>query len=213
MRSLIFTLMFACLALPAWGQAKCLEQVKFPAQGRWAEYKATYKEEPYTVRYSVIGEESRGGKRLQWVELRMEGANSAHNMIYQLLVPGSLVELDEVQEIVFKPGNRPAMKMSGQMVQMLRGQLEKQSFFSEICRGVSLVGQEKVTVPAGAFQALHFRSSEHASDSWIAPDIPFALVKSSGKGYLVELTSQGEGATSSIKEKPQEMRGMGPSPR
>ena len=209
MRSLTLTLLFFSLVPAAWAQANCLDQVKFPAQGRWAEYKATYKEEPYTVRYSVIGEESRGGKPLQWVELRMEGAKKDRNMIYQALVPGSLVELGQVQEVVFKAGTQPAMKMSGPMIEMIRGQLEKQSFYSEICRGVSLVGKEKITVPAGTFQALHFRSTEQASDSWVSPDLPFSLVKSSGKGYLVELTSQGEGATSSIKEKPREMGGMG----
>jgi len=213
MRSLTLPLLLASLAPPAWAQANCLEQVKFPAQGRWAEYHATFKEKPYTVRYGVIGEEKRGGKTLQWVEMRMEGENKDHNMIYQLLVPGSLVELGGVQEIVFKPGSRPAMKMSGEMVQMIRGELEKQSVYGEMCKGVSLVGKEKVTVPAGAIEALHYRSAEHASDSWLSPDVSFSLVKSSGKDYLVELVKQGEGATSSITEKPQEMKGMGqPSP-
>jgi len=78
-----------------------------------------------------------------------------------------------------------------------------------MCKGVSLVGKEKVTVPAGAIQALHYRSAEHASDSWLSPDVSFSLVKSSGKDYLVELVKQGEGATSSITEKPREMHGMG----
>ena len=213
MRSLTLTLLFAALAPSAWAQANCLEQVKLPAQGRWAEYRATYKEEPYTVRYSVIGQESRAGKALKWVEMRMEGAKKGRNMIYQVLIPGSLTQVDQVQEIVFKPGDQPAMKMSGPMVQMIRGELEKQSFFAELCKGVTLVGKERITVPAGAFPALHFRSEEHASDSWLSPDLPFSLVKTSGKGYVVELVNQGEGATSSIKEKPAEMGGMGqPSP-
>jgi hypothetical protein len=209
MRSLMLPLLLASLAPAAWGQDNCLEQVKFPAQGRWAEYHATFKEKPYTVRYGVIGEEKRGGKTMQWVEMRMEGENKDHNMIYQMLVPGSLVELGQVQEIVFKPGTRPAMKMSGEMVQMIRGQLEEQSVYGELCKGVSLVGKEKVTVPAGAIEALHYHSAEHASDSWLSPDVSFSLVKSSGKDYLVELVKQGEGAKSSITEKPQEMRGMG----
>lgn len=209
MKSLTLAILFTGLAPSAWAQANCLEQVKLPAQGRWAEYRATYKEEPYTVRYSVIGQESRAGKPLKWVEMRMEGAKKGRSMVYQMLIPGSLTQLDQVQEIVFKSGDQPAMKMSGSMVQMIRGQLEKQSFYAELCKGVTLVGKEKVTVPAGAFSALHFRSDEHASDSWLSPDLPFSLVKTSGKGYLVELVNQGKGATSSITEKPQEMRGMG----
>jgi hypothetical protein len=197
------------LTQPAGAQSSCLGQIKFPALGRWAEYKATFKNKPHTVRYGVIGQERRGGKTLQWVEMRMEGQDSAHNLVYQMLVPGSLQELEQVQEIVFKPGNQAAMKMSGQMVNMIRGELQKQSIYGEMCKGVTLVGKEKVTVPAGAFKALHFRSAEHGSDSWLSPAVAFSLVRSTGKDYEVELVGQGTGATSSIKEKPQEMKSMG----
>jgi hypothetical protein len=192
-----------------WAQDNCLEQVKLPAVGRWAEYKAVYNQkEPYTMRYAVIGTESRGGKNLQWVEMRMSGQKKDHNLIYQMLVPGSLTEMDQVQEIVFKSGDQPAMKMDGMMMSMIRGQLEKQSFYDKVCDGVSLVGKESVTVPAGRFEALHFRSGEYEADSWLAPKVPFSLVKSVGKQYQMELVAQGDGAKSSITEKPQEMRGM-----
>lgn len=197
-------------AAPSLGQGNCLEQVKFPEVGRWAEYKAVLKQkDPYTMRYAVIGSEARDGKELQWVEMRMTGAKKDQNMVYQILVPGSLVHMDQVQEIVFKAGDQPAMKMNGMMLSMIRQQLEKQSFLSEMCRGVTLVGQESVTVPAGRFKAMHFRSSEHAMDSWVSPDIPFSLVKSTAKDYQMELAAQGGGAKSSITEKPQEMGGMG----
>jgi hypothetical protein len=209
MRWLLLPLLLASLAPSARAQADCLEQIRFPQQGRWAEYKATYRNDPYSVRYGVVGHETRGGKELQWVEMQMQGGKKDQNLIYQMLVPGSLMEIGQVQEIVFKPGDQPAMKMSGEMMNMIRGQLDKQSFYGEMCKGVTLVGKEKVTVPAGAFETLHFRSAEHGSDSWVSPEVPFSLVKSTGKDYQVELVGQGEGATSSIKEKPQEIRGMG----
>jgi hypothetical protein len=209
MRSLVVALCLVALSTSARAQDNCLQQIKFPAQGRWAEYKATYKDDPYSVRYGVVGQERRGGKSLQWVEMRMQGGKQNQNLIYQMLVPGSLTEMSQVQEIVFKPGDQPAMKMSGQMMKMIRGEMDKQSFYGEMCKGVKLVGKEKVTVPAGSFQTLHFHSDENASDSWVSSDVPFSLVKSTGKDYQVELTAQGEGATSSIKEKPQEMRGLG----
>jgi hypothetical protein len=116
--------------------------------------------------------------------------------------------MDQVQEIVFKSGDQPAMKMDGMMMSMIRGQLEKQSFYDKVCKGVSLVGKESITVPAGRFEALHFRSAEYEADSWLAPKVPFSLVKSVGKQYQMELVAQGDGAESSITEKPQEMRGM-----
>jgi hypothetical protein len=63
-------------------------------------------------------------------------------------------------------------------------------------------------VPAGRFETLHFRSAEYEADSWLAPKVPFSLVRSVGKQYELELVAQGHGAKSSITEKPQEMRGM-----
>jgi hypothetical protein len=212
MKSLVVAFVLVVAARSGAAQAKCLEQVKFPPVGRWAQYQAVYKEDPYTLRYAVIGVEPRGGKRLQWVEMRMKGKKPNQNVIYQMLVPGSLMEMSQVQEIVFKPAGKPALKMSGPMLSMIRGELEKQSFYGDMCKGVTLVGREKVAVPAGSFQALHFRSEEHASDSWISSSIPFSLVKSTGKDYKVELIALGSGAKSSITENPKEMPGLGAAP-
>jgi alpha-L-arabinofuranosidase len=193
---------------PAVAQSSCLEQIKFPEVGRWSEYKALYnKKDPFTVRYAVIGTEQRGGKPMQWVELRMTGASKARSMVYQMLVPGSLMQMADVQEVVFKSGDKPAMKMNGMMMKMIRSQMDKQNLYGDICKDVSLVGKESVTVPAGQFQAQHYHSAK--ADSWISPSVPFSLVKSVGESHQMELTSQGSGAKSSITEKPQEMPGMG----
>ena len=209
MRSLLLPLLaFFALAARVSAQANCLEQIKFPQRGRWAEYQASYKDDPYTMRYAVIGSESRGGKNLQWVEMRMTGARKDRNIIFQVLVPGSLGDLSKVQEVIFKPGDQPAMKVSGPMLDMLRGRLEKELLLAKICNGVSFVGKEKVTVPAGGFESLHFRSAD-STDSWVSADVSFSVVKSSGKNYQVELAEQGTGAKSSITETPQELGGMG----
>lgn len=197
-----------CAASAGRAQETCLEQMKLPEVGRWAEYKALYnKEDPYTMRYAVVGGEKRGGKDLKWLELRMTGEKKDGNMIYQVLVPGSVAELGKVEEVIMKPGERPAMKMDGMMLNMIRAQMEKQSFLSDACKDVTLVGAESVTVPAGKFQTQHFRSAKHTSDTWLTSDIPFAMVKSTGKNYEMALTSHGEGAKSSITEVPQSMGG------
>jgi len=189
-------------------QETCIEQMKFPEVGRWAEYQALYnKKDPYTIRYAVVGGEKRGGKDLKWLELRMKGEKKEGNIVYQMLVPGSVAELGQVEEIVMKPGDKPAMKMDGMMLKMIRGQMEKQSFLDDACKDVTLVGPESVTVPAGKFQTRHFRSDQYTSDSWLTSDIPFAMVKSVGKNYELALTAYGDGAKSSITEEPQSMGG------
>lgn len=195
-------------------QDTCMEQIRFPEVGRWAEYQALYdRKDPYTVRYAVIGTEKRQGKDLKWVELRMTGQEKEKNLVYQMLVPGSPTEMGDVQEIVFKPGTKPAMKLNGMMLSMIRGQMEKQSIFSELCRDVSLVGTESVAVPAGKFQTRHFHSAKYSSDSWVSQDVPFALVKSVGEKHDMALSAQGAGAKSSILEKPQDMPVMGGPPK
>jgi hypothetical protein len=211
MRSLTLPFVFlVAAATPGSAQDNCLDQVKFPEVGRWAEYKALYnKKDPYTVRYAVVGSEKRAGKPLDWVELRMTGAQKDRNMVYQMLVPGSLMQMGEVQEMVFKAGDKPAMKMNGMMMKMIRGQMEKQNFYSEVCKDMTLVGKEKVTVPAGEFQTLHFHSAKYNSDSWLSPGAPFALIKSVGENHQMELAAHGDGAKSSITEPPQEMPEMG----
>ena len=197
-----------------WGQDACLDQIKFPQVGHWAQYQAVYDtKDPYTVRYAVIGSEKRQGKDLKWVELRMIGKEKDKNLIYQMLVPGSPTEMGDVREIVFKPGDKPAMKLDGMMLNMIRGQMEKQSIFSELCKDVTLVGAESITVPAGKFPARHFRSEKYKSDSWVSAEVPFALVKSVGEKHDMALASHGAGAESSITEQPQDMPVMGGPPK
>jgi hypothetical protein len=210
MRSPALSLVFLLAAAPAARAQDCLEQIKFPEVGRWAEYRALYNgKDPYTVRYAVIGSEKRDGADLKWVELRMVGQDKDKTFTYQVLVPGSPSEMAKVQEIIVKAGDKPAMKMNGMMMNMIRGQLDKQNFLADVCKEVSLVGNEKVTVPAGRFQARHYHSAKYGSDSWVASSVPFALVKSVGKNYQLELAVHGRGAKSSITEQPQEMPGMG----
>lgn len=214
MRPLVlFPLLLLALVSPLFSQNECLRNLKLPQEGSWAEYHAVFQDkQPVTMRYAVIGSEARDAKKFQWVEMRMTGGKVKQDMVYQMLVPGSMVEIDQVQEIVFKAGDKPAMKMDGMMMDMVRGQLEKQSTYSQICRDVTLVGTESISVPAGKFKSQHFRNSEHGVDSWISPDVPFSMVKAVGKDFQMELAAKGTGAESSITEEPQEMGGMGGPP-
>jgi len=89
------------------------------------------------------------------------------------------------------------------------GQLQKKSVFGDICEEVTLVGQEKVTVPAGTFNAKHYHSTKYENDSWVDPGLSFGMVKAIGKHHDIERIRDGNGAKSSITETPQEMPGMG----
>jgi hypothetical protein len=206
--SLRSLLVLAALATPAAAQNECLKDYRMPAVGRWAEYQATFKGKPTTMRYAVVGEESREGAPMKWLEMRMAGGKDTS--VYQMLTPGNPAEMDKIQEVVFKTGDKPAMKMGGAMIGMIRGQVGKNSALANLCEGVALVGEESVTVPAGTFQADRFHNDKHDSDAWMVRDQPFYLVKSLGKDHEIVLVASGDGAQSSITEEPQDMMG-GPS--
>lgn len=207
-------LSLSLLAAPpvaAQGQ-ECLAGVKMPGVGQWAEYEGFLNQkDPYTMRYAVVGAEERGGTPMKWLELRMVGEKKDKNVVYQVLTPGSPAEMDHAEEIIFKSGERQAMKMPAMMMRMIRGQLKKNSVLGNLCEGVSLAGEESVTVPAGTFKALRYHNDKYASDTWVVPDRPFFMVKSKGKDFELSLVSSGDDAKSSITEAPREMPGLGPS--
>ena len=210
---MVFLSHFLFAAPPAVGQGQeCLAGMKMPDVGQWAEYQGVMnKKDAYTMRYAVVGAEDRGGTSMKWLELRMVGDAKDKNMVYQMLTPGTPAEMDQAQEVIFKPGERPAMKMNPMMMKMIRGQLQKNSVLGNMCEGVSLAGEESVTVPAGTFKALRYHNAKYESDTWVVPALPFFMVKAKGKDFEMSLTSRGDGAKSSITETPQEMPGFGPS--
>jgi hypothetical protein len=199
--------LLVALAPAARAQNECLKDLRMPAVGKWAEYQGTFDQKPYTLRYAVVGEESRDGIPMKWLEMRMVDDKKGDTLVYQMLTPGNPAEMDKVQELVFKPGEKPAMKMGGAMMKMMRGAITKNSALNNMCEGVTLAGEESVTVPAGTFTAARFHNSKHNSDTWMVSDQPFYMVKTSGKKVEIALVDSGDGATSSITEKPQEMGG------
>jgi hypothetical protein len=192
-------------------QEACQEVMRVPAVGKWVEYQALYdQKDNYLLRYAVVGEEKREGTDYRWLEMKMTNeADPKKNLVYQMLIPGSLASIGDVQEVIMKPGDQPAMKMNGMMLGMIRGQLQKKSVFGDLCDEVALVGKEKVTVPAGTFNSKHYHSAKYENDSWVDPALSFGMVKSTGKHHDIQRIRDGDGAKSSITETPEEMPGMG----
>ena len=144
---------------------------------------------------------------MKWLELRTTGNKKDGDLVTQMLVPGSAAELEDVQEVVMKHGDKPAMKVDGRMLMMMREQMKKQSFLTDICKDVTLIGGETVTVPAGRFKSQHFRSTKYGSDSWVSSKVPFSMIKMVGADHDMTLLNLGDGAESSISEEPQRVGG------
>jgi len=205
---LLFALLLGA-ARTVFAQAgSCIDQIRVPAVGKWAEYTVVFKQqEPYTMRYAVIGGESRGGKALKWVEMRTAGNTKNGDIITQMLVPGAASQLGDIQEVVMKHGDKPAMKIDGRMLVMMREQMKNQSFLTDLCKDVTLAGTETVTVPAGKFKSQRFHSAKAGSDSWVSSKVPFSMIRTVGADHKMTLVRLGEGAESSITEEPRSVGG------
>jgi hypothetical protein len=203
----------AAAPLTAQSLAEACAAVGELTVGQWAQYQLTSPEIPggATMRFAVVGTEAVGGTEHYWHETTMTGAMG--EVVMQMLIAGYPYADGDIQRMIVKQGNQPAMEFSAQMMAMMRqsgaGRNPAQSATDD-CGAATLVGTETVTVPAGSFDVLRIRPAEtNAGDLWLDIDIPFAIVRfSDGVGNVMELVAHGMDATSAITETPRKMPGM-----
>jgi hypothetical protein len=179
--------------------------------GQWAGFKWTGgRTDGATMRMAVVGTETVGGTPFYWYEMSFTdpAKGPRGRTIVQVLIPGLGERASEVRGMIMKSGEEPAMRMPQEMVQMMRGRMG-QNFateFAKKCEEMTVVGWEQITVPAGAFRALHVRHAGEQTDAWIVPDLYFGLLRATLKdGSTMELTGRGGDAKSSITETPRSM--------
>jgi hypothetical protein len=180
----------------------CTVGIKPPPPGSWAEYSTSNG----SMRLALLGNESRAGKDMVRIEMSLTSTDG--NMIMQMLVPGYPYDMDEIADWVIKAPGQPAMRMSAQMMGMMRSQMPRDAV-AEACRNSKMarVGSESVTVPAGTFNTTHYRDETSGNDVWVSENIPFGMVKAKTKsGEEVVLSGKGTDAKSQITETPQEMK-------
>jgi hypothetical protein len=180
--------------------------------GEWANYRwKGGRSDGSTMRMALVGTEAVAGTPNYWYEIAFDDTRHGKTVI-QALVPGFGFQGSSIHGLIMKSGTEPAMRMPEQMVRMMAGQLN-QNFgaeFARKCRQMDVVGWEQVTVPAGAFRALHIKDAAEQTDAWVVPDLYFGLARAQLKdGSAMEMTGKGTGAKSSITETPRTM----PSPR
>ena len=163
-----------------------------------------------SLRMSVVGSERRSGTEYFWLEFVMrgffrergEGAAGPERMISKMLVPGLGPGMGRPMQTVVKVGDAPAMEMpAGRPSPAGQGPTPLKD-----CRDAKVIGWESVTVPAGTFRALHVQGASGHGDTWVDPDLPFAMVKEAandqGERSETVLTGHGMGARSQITERP-----------
>jgi hypothetical protein len=109
-----------------------------------------------------------------------------------------------------KNNTEPAMRAPDMMVGMMGRSVTGgvSQYLEQQCKkgGIQVLGVESVTVPAGAFQALHVKDNE-GGEAWLQPRAGvFPMVKVLSKdGMVMALTGRGDDAKSAITETPQPM--------
>ncbi len=224
------------LAVPAGARAQDLEalcrKAQRPPVGAWSEFRMVGgRDDGATIRMSVVGSERREGTDYLWMEMvmhgfpmaaeeRQGGPRTAPRVISKLLVPGLGPASGGPRATIFKIGDNPAMELPASQSRMT----PRQGPNLEACRDAKVIGWESVTVPAGTFRAIHVVASSGRGDTWVVPDLPFAVVKEAGhQESQMVLVAHGRGARTQITERPrpwnpqafmQMMTGRGaPAPR
>ena len=203
-----FTAAVALVGAPASGvaQSGCERELKMPDAGAWAEYESTFEGQHTMMRYTRLPKEAEGGKA--WIEMNMNKGKSAKDaVIYQVLVPSFPFTLEQVETIIFKAGESKATQAGPMMMRMMSSGLEKSNGLkpADVCKGVTLVGNERITVPGGTFSTRHYKNEQEQFETWVSAETPFGLVQAKGRRFDMKLNRSGTDGKSSIKETPQQM--------
>ena len=190
---------------PQWNQFMVIQAqmafaYAFSAGGLWAGQEA-YKPGEYTkFKWTMEGDEpivmeraylkeQDDGRRQWW---RVSWQDSEGSWIWE-----ALIDPDTSQMVRMRArdadGNEGEVPVSGQAVYMAPAELTEESV-----QGAT-VGRERVTVPAGTFQADHVvymaATGEGQAEFWLAPEIPGGVVK-----YLISQKGEGTVWSSDLVE-------------
>jgi hypothetical protein len=167
MRRSLFLSLTAAVALATSGAAQagpCAGKMpRLPASGAWSEYQS----DSSSFRMLYVGHES-AGERLEMAMNRPTRNGQMGSMVMQIVVPAFPYDMAQAKEVVMQMGENPPMKMSQQMMDMMRSRLpNNQQLSPEACNRLTRVGTESVTVPAGTFSTTHYRDAQDSTDVWI----------------------------------------------
>ncbi len=213
MRILVISALVAAMATPVAAQNACEAFLEAPAVGSWVEYDFQGQGQAGRSRIAVVGTETRGGQELTWYEMSFEAGGQSG--VVKMLGEGGFYHAmaeKKIVEMVVKTAGQPAMKFSGAMIERMQSQMKSDpaAEFGKGCENAERVGVESVTVPAGTFDAVHFRltSGQKPGDAWIVEGLPFGMIKWTGSGgEAVELVDRGDDAVTQITETPMEIPG------
>lgn len=207
-----FTMAAFLVLAPATLEAQepCGGYIQSPPVGHWSEYQISKDgESEMRLRFAIVGTEQREGAEMRWFEMAMTPDGEDDSTIMKVLVPDYPFEAGELEEIIMKAGDNPAMNMGGPMMSTILQMIGDNPGLSvaERCAEMQDAGEESVTVAAGTFQTHHYLNADSSTQAWLSSEVPFGMVRSTDGEYTSELVAHGEGAETAITETPQDLFG------
>jgi hypothetical protein len=185
-------------APPARAQALAdvCRPVEQPTRGGWARYRLRGEHDSTELRLAVVDTATWGGAAHVWQESLIP--TPAGETVVQTLVPANPYDPTTVRRAILRSPGRLPLEVPASALAAMR-QRAQGSAGLDACRTGQAVGWETLEVPAGRLRALHVRYERdgRTADVWLAPAVPFALVRSivpgAGGGQPVELVLIGHG--------------------
>jgi hypothetical protein len=143
-----------------------------PVVGSGADYDmTTSKGDQMTIQIGIVGKDTINGQPGYWMQMGMNGGKMKDGPMYIKML--SVVSGDQVTTTRMIMGIKgQAYQMPDQMIQMNSKPTNR-----DITASGTLVGPETITVPAGTFQTIHYKTKE-GGDIWFMKDAgPWGLVK------------------------------------
>ncbi len=177
-----------------------------PVVGSGAQYQLTDKKgTTHEWAWAVVGKETVDGQDAYWLEMRSTTPQGPMVMKELMAVEGGT---PDIKRMIMQAPNRPPMEMPVDMMHMAMQRGQQMATGSSHGMG-EVVGSETVTVPAGTFDAQHYRSTDNGrtADVWASTKVsPYGLVKmTSSDGSSMVLEKLLDHETSQITQEPQKM--------
>lgn len=151
--------------------------VEEPVAGGWARYRLRGTGDSTEMQLALVGTASWGGAPHVWQESLIP--TPAGEAVIQSLVPANPYDPTTVRRAIMRPpGQAPVEVPASALAAMKQRALGAASL--DACRTGQAIGWETLDVPAGRLRAMHVRYSRdgRTADVWLAPAVPFALVRS-----------------------------------
>ncbi len=202
----VLSAVLAASSTTAAAQEGCGPLLRAPATGGWADFRLERAGvQDMRVRFAIVGAERRGEKSLVWFETKASGVQQGGEQVVQVLVPGYPYQSSQIEDLVARRDSLAPVRLAPGPLARARTQKPRLlASVAEGCRGARLIGEERITVPAGTFSTRHYRDAAGETDIWIDPSQPFGVVRmvSRADASRLELAATGSDARSSIPGKP-----------